>query len=109
MDYQQSCSFNTAVEGHLTSYMEDFQEESLLKCLRGFFFFTGVCLHSTLRVRKTNAWRNSSYTYIVLHEGKIQSIKMLTELNIWVVLSSERQVTNSSVLTHFSPFLFQST
>lgn len=39
MDYQQSCSFNTAVEGHLTSYMEDFQEESLLKCLRGFFFF----------------------------------------------------------------------
>lgn len=111
MDYQQSCSFNTTVEGHLTSYMEDFQEESLLKCLRGFFFFfTGVCLHSTLRVRKTNAWRNSSYTYIVLHEGKIQSIKMLTELNnIWVVLSSERQVTNSSVLTHFSPFLFQST
>lgn len=39
MDYQQSCSFNTTVEGHLTSYMEDFQEESLLKCLRGFFFF----------------------------------------------------------------------
>ena len=32
---------------------------------RVFFFFTGVCLHSTLRVRKTNAWRNSSYTYIV--------------------------------------------
>lgn len=39
MDYQQSCSFNTTVEGHLTSYMEDFQEESLLKCLRWFFFF----------------------------------------------------------------------
>lgn len=38
MDYQQSCSFNTTVEGHLTSYMEDFQEESL-KCLRGFFVF----------------------------------------------------------------------
>lgn len=33
MDYLQACSFNTTLEGHSTSYTEDLQEESVLKCL----------------------------------------------------------------------------
>lgn len=33
MDYLQACSSNTILEEHFTSYTENLQEESALKCL----------------------------------------------------------------------------